>query len=590
MSGVVATGHLPPEDSQPSPECLEALRELLEDQAPGVISEQDLAQFAKEWELDQEQVEEVRSFVEESGYKIIETPYNEVPYVRSELPSTTDALQLFLREIGGYPLLSAAEEVKLAKRIERGDAAAKRRMIECNLRLVVSIAKNFRNCGLPFLDLIQEGTLGLNRAVEKFDYRKGFKFSTYATWWIRQAMARALADKGRIIRIPVHVVERMQGMSRAERILWTQLGREPTLEEIAEETGVTLKQAQEVRSAAQVSISLDQTVGEDEDSTFGDLQAGGDPDPSEIVDNLIKSETLREALDELPERERTVLMKRFGIGCEPMTLEAVGFTLGITRERVRQLESQAMLRLKPKVDPASRESPYRPIRNVPERLDQIIEAPTPALSREILERVMGRKSADRRTRLMAILLTIVDGGGVVSGEDGSIYRRIRQALPGQAKVDTDRLRTDLQTLQKAGIVEIDSAHSNLRSLCLKVELDLGLVAWMRKQVNSAVELYAPETSEQNITEVSGTVLQVLTETEGRLLGPDEIAELGWDRIDDSLLDSINRALLILQEVNAVQTVGCNEWWQVTKPHDIYAELSSDRPSSSIEEEEVSNLG
>ena len=176
--------------------------------------------------------------------------------------TTTDALQLFLREAGRHPLLTAPQEVELAKKIERGDELAKQRMIQANLRLVVSIAKNYRNQGLPFLDLIQEGTLGLIRAVEKFDWRRGFKFSTYATWWIRQAVARALADKARTIRMPVHIVERLQKMNRAERTLWTQLGREPTLEEIAEEASLPLQQAKEVRAAARASASLDQLVRE----------------------------------------------------------------------------------------------------------------------------------------------------------------------------------------------------------------------------------------------------------------------------------------------------------------------------------------
>src|SRR5262249_42934552 len=179
--------------------------------------------------------------------------------------STTDALQLFLREAGRHQLLTAAQEVELAKKIERGDRNAKQRMIQSNLRLVVSIAKNYRNQGLPFLDLIQEGTLGLIRAVEKFDWRRGYKFSTYATWWIRQAVARAVADKARTIRMPVHIVERLQKMNRAERIPWTQLGREPTLEEIADEANLTIQQAKEVKAAARASTSLDQPIGDQED-------------------------------------------------------------------------------------------------------------------------------------------------------------------------------------------------------------------------------------------------------------------------------------------------------------------------------------
>ena len=219
--------------------------------------------------------------------------------------TTTDALQLFLRDAGRHPLLTAAQEVELAKRIERGDMEAKTRMIQSNLRLVVSIAKNYRNQGLPFLDLIQEGTLGLIRAVEKFDWRRGYKFSTYATWWIRQAVARALADKARTIRMPVHIVERMQKLNRAERTLWTQLGREPTLEEVAEEANLPIAQAHEVKAAARASTSLDQPVGETEDAVFGDFVAGDGPLPDEEVEVSLRCQALAEALNALAERERS---------------------------------------------------------------------------------------------------------------------------------------------------------------------------------------------------------------------------------------------------------------------------------------------
>jgi RNA polymerase primary sigma factor len=268
------------------------------------------------------------------------------PVAPAPVETTTDALQLFLREAGRHRLLTAAQEVALAKRIERGDADAKAQMIQSNLRLVVSIAKNYRNQGLPFLDLIQEGTLGLIRAVEKFDWRRGFKFSTYATWWIRQAVARALADKARTIRMPVHIVERLQKMNRAERTLWTQLGREPTLDEIAEEASLPLQQAIEVRAAARASTSLDQPVGEAEDAVFGDFVAGEGPLPEEQVELSLRSQALKEALGALSERERQVVVLRYGLtDSEPKTLEEIGRRLGLTRERVRQIELDSLKRL-----------------------------------------------------------------------------------------------------------------------------------------------------------------------------------------------------------------------------------------------------
>ena len=268
------------------------------------------------------------------------------PLVAPVAESTTDALQLFLREAGRHTLLTAAQEVALAKRVERGDLAAKELMIQSNLRLVISIAKNYRNQGLPFLDLIQEGTLGLIRAVEKFDWRRGFKFSTYATWWIRQAVARALADKARTIRMPVHIVERLQKINRAERSLWTQLGRDPTPEEIADEASLTSEQVLEVRAAARASASLDAPVGDDEDATLGDFVAGDAPLPEDEVDVQLRRRALHDALLSLPEREREVVTLRYGIdGNEPRTLEEIGHRLGLTRERVRQIELDSLRRL-----------------------------------------------------------------------------------------------------------------------------------------------------------------------------------------------------------------------------------------------------
>jgi RNA polymerase primary sigma factor len=258
----------------------------------------------------------------------------------------TDSLDLFLRDAGRSPLLTAAQEVKLTKLVERGDAGAKQTMIESNLRLVVSIAKRYRHQGLPSLDLIQEGTLGLMRAVDKFDWRRGYKFSTYASWWISQAVARGLADKARTIRMPVHMVERRQHLDRAERMLAVELGREPTLQEVAERAGLPLRQALEVEAAARTSTSLDQPLVTQEDALFGDMIAGDGPLPEEIMDNTFRHEALGEALERLGKREHTVIALRFGLhGSEPKTLAEIGDRLGVSRERARQLETNALKQL-----------------------------------------------------------------------------------------------------------------------------------------------------------------------------------------------------------------------------------------------------
>ena len=262
------------------------------------------------------------------------------------LVGSADSLQLFLADIGRHKLLTAAEEVYLAKAIERGDPTAKRRMIESNLRLVVSIAKGYRGLGVPFLDLIQEGTLGLNRAVEKFDWRRGYKFSTYATWWIRQSVQRAVANHARTIRVPVHVVERQQKLGRAARRLEVELGREATKQELAEATGLPIQHVDEALGAAQASVSLNQTVGADDEGELGDLFADREaPDPFDEAEESLRKQGVRRALDALPERERRILELRFGFEGEPWTLEAIGHELDLTRERVRQLESQALARL-----------------------------------------------------------------------------------------------------------------------------------------------------------------------------------------------------------------------------------------------------
>ena len=343
------------------PDVEELQRLAQEGQERGFLSYDEITVALEDVEINKEQAEDFYTYLIDHGVDLTpgesckHLPY-EQPLVSDEetkapkldlsIEPSLDSLRLFLREIGRVPLLSADQEVTLAKRIERGDMRAKTHMIEANLRLVVSIAKSYLGRGLSFLDLIQEGSLGLIRAVEKFDWRRGFKFSTYATWWIRQAVARALADKARTIRMPVHIVERLQKMNRAERTLWTQLGREPTLEEVAEEAGLPAQQAFEVKAAARASTSLDQPVGDEEDAVFGDFVPGEGPLPEEQVEVSLRSQALSQALHVLPERERTVLLMRYGIeGNEPRTLEEIGRSLSLTRERVRQIEVEALRQL-----------------------------------------------------------------------------------------------------------------------------------------------------------------------------------------------------------------------------------------------------
>jgi RNA polymerase primary sigma factor len=272
----------------------------------------------------------------------------EPTYINGDLAhTTTDALQLFLNEMARYPLLTAAEEVELAKRIERGDKSAKDRMINSNLRLVVSIAKKYQGHGLSLLDLIQEGIIGLIRAVEKFDHRKGFKFSTYATWWIRQAVQRGVANKARTIRMPVHIVDREQKLARAERELLTKLGRAPTDEELANAAKLPLKQVLEVRGAARAVTSIDKPVGAEGDTSLGELMAGDEAPPDEELTISLRQDAIRKAVDKLPERERAIVKMRFGLDGDPdpQSLEQIGKRLGMTRERVRQIETQALERL-----------------------------------------------------------------------------------------------------------------------------------------------------------------------------------------------------------------------------------------------------
>jgi RNA polymerase primary sigma factor len=261
---------------------------------------------------------------------------------------STDSMQLFLRDVGRVELLTAAQEVELAKRIERGDHRAKQEMVEANLRLVVSIAKRYRNQGLPFLDLIQEGTIGLVRAAEKFDWRKGYKFSTYATWWIRQAVARALADKARTIRMPVHVVEKLNKIVRSERKLRAERGREPTNSEIALDLDMSVEEVESIRRTSQAPVSLEKPVGDDEESEFGHfIEDESAPLPDEAADTAFRTAALTRCLASLSIRERRVLELRYGLNGErPRTLDEVGRAFNVTRERIRQIENQGLKKLR----------------------------------------------------------------------------------------------------------------------------------------------------------------------------------------------------------------------------------------------------
>jgi RNA polymerase primary sigma factor len=333
----------------------EGARTLVEaSEERGFVEPTELEAFALEHDLEDGDVEQLTRELEAIGLEVGEPRSEEAaqPVVERKTPSpaaaigSADSLQLFLADVGRHKLLTASEEVTLAKALERGDERAKRRMIESNLRLVVSIAKGYRGLGVPFLDLIQEGTLGLNRAVEKFDWRRGFKFSTYATWWIRQSVQRAVANHARTIRVPVHVVERQQKLSRAARRLEVELGRDATKEELAEATGLPMQHVDEALGAAQASVSLNQTVGADDEGELGDLFADREAaDPFEEAEESLRRQGVRKALDALPERERRILELRFGFDGEPWTLEAIGHELDLTRERVRQLEAQALARL-----------------------------------------------------------------------------------------------------------------------------------------------------------------------------------------------------------------------------------------------------
>jgi RNA polymerase primary sigma factor len=317
-------------------------------QEAGFLTHEEIA-LALGDDLEPLQLDELYTALEELHIEVVDEPDAEggLDLQPESREVSTDALQLFLKDIGKVPLLTAAQEVELAKRIERGDHSAKQKMVESNLRLVVSIAKNYRNQGLPFLDLIQEGTIGLVRAAEKFDYRKGFKFSTYATWWIRQAVARALADKARTIRMPVHVVEKLNKIGRIERKLLGELGREPTVDEIATELEFDPVEVEHIKRSAQAPVSLEKPVGDDEESEFGHFLADETaPAPDDAAETALRKETLSRILQTLSLRERRVLEMRYGLdGQHPRTLDEVGRTFNVTRERVRQIENQCLKKL-----------------------------------------------------------------------------------------------------------------------------------------------------------------------------------------------------------------------------------------------------
>jgi RNA polymerase primary sigma factor len=341
----------------------EELRTLAaEGRERGYLTFEEIASCLEEVEVTKEQVRALHSHLVEAGVEIVAgesrqaaqpSPEPAVPAAgkRPEIDLTVepslDSLRLYLRSIGRVDLLTADEEVALAKRIERGDMGAKQQMIEANLRLVVSIAKGYLGRGLSFLDLIQEGSLGLIRAVEKFDYRRGYKFSTYATWWIRQAVTRAIADKARTIRIPVHMVEKLNKVVHVERQLVQEFGREPNPEEIAAELQWTTREVKDILRISQLPISLEKPIGEEEDSELGDfVEDDAAESPFELASENWRRENVRRALDALPAREREVIEMRYGLtGQQARTLEEVGRAFGVTRERIRQIENNTLKKL-----------------------------------------------------------------------------------------------------------------------------------------------------------------------------------------------------------------------------------------------------
>src|SRR6266508_2946960 len=322
----------------------------------GRLTTEEIAATLGELALDAVQIDEFYGVLEELHIDVVEVEEDEAAdgaTLDLEGPDvSTDSLQLFLKDIGKVDLLTAPQEVELAKRIERGDQLAKQSMVEANLRLVVSIAKRYRNQGLPFLDLIQEGTIGLVRAAEKFDYRKGFKFSTYATWWIRQAVARALADKARTIRMPVHIVEKLNKIARTERKLRAELGREPFAWEIGDELELDAAEVESIRRSSQPPVSLEKPVGDEQAAEFGNFLTDENEElPDEAAEATLREEALRKILGTLSPRERRVLELRYGLdGEHPRTLDEVGRTFNVTRERIRQIENQSLKKLRALAD------------------------------------------------------------------------------------------------------------------------------------------------------------------------------------------------------------------------------------------------
>jgi RNA polymerase primary sigma factor len=315
----------------------------------GALTAEEIALALDELDLDARQIDDFYVALEELQIEVgVDASAPARAAREDEAEVSTDSLQLFLKHIGRISLLTAAREVELAKRIERGDHRAKQEMVEANLRLVVSIAKKYRNQGLPFLDLIQEGTIGLVRAAEKFDHRRGFKFSTYATWWIRQAVSRSLADKARTIRVPVHVVERLNTIFGSQRTLGARLGRTPTHVEIARDLDLTAGEVERILLSSQTPVSLDKPVGEEEELELAQFIADeSEPLPHEAAETAMRNEALQRMLGLLAFRERRVLELRFGLsGEDPQTLEEVGRTFNVTRERIRQIENQSLRKLR----------------------------------------------------------------------------------------------------------------------------------------------------------------------------------------------------------------------------------------------------